>query len=75
MTLTSAIWLFSYSLVYCARTEGAALAWSLIGHIGIIFIPPAVYHFTMTSLQLYHRSKRRVWLMWKISAKRRRAHL
>lgn len=40
MTLTGAIWLFSYSLVYCARTEGAALAWSVIGHIGIIFIPP-----------------------------------
>jgi len=68
MTLTGAIWLFSYSLVYCAQTEGAALAWSVIGHIGIIFIPPAVYHFTITSLLLYHRHRRRVWLIWEISA-------
>lgn len=68
MTLAGGIWLLSYSMIYCTRTENAALAWSKVGHIGIVFIPPAVYHFTIASLQLYQRYKRRVWLLWEASA-------
>jgi signal transduction histidine kinase/PAS domain-containing protein len=68
MTATGAIWLFSYSLMYCAATAPVAATWSIIGQIGIVFIPASVYHFTVASLQTYNRHKRRVWLIWEISA-------
>src|SRR5262245_44197898 len=68
MTLTGAIWLFSYSMIYCSQTEPAALAWSAVGHIGIVFIPPSVFHFTIACLDRYQQYKRRVWLLWEASA-------
>jgi PAS domain S-box-containing protein len=68
MTAAAAIWLSGYSLMYCASTAPVAAAWSVIGHIGIVFIPASVYHFTVASLQLYNRYKRRVWLVWEVSA-------
>lgn len=68
MTATAAIWLAAYSFMYFASTAPVAGVWSVIGHIGIIFIPASVYHFTVASLQLYNRYKRRIWLLWELSA-------
>lgn len=68
MTAIAAIWLYGYSLIYSARSETVAAAWSSVGLIGVILIPPSVYHFTTASLQIYRRHRRRIWLMWLISA-------
>src|SRR5919106_1124022 len=68
MTATAAIWLFGYSFMYCASTASVAAAWSGTAHFGIMFIPATVYYFTVASLQLYDRYKRRVWLVWQVSA-------
>ncbi|HEX9787672.1 MAG TPA: histidine kinase dimerization/phospho-acceptor domain-containing protein, partial [Candidatus Binatia bacterium] len=68
MTATAALWLASYSLMYCAQTARVAAAWSMLGHIGITLIPASVYHFTVAALQLYGRYRRRVWLVWAICA-------
>ena len=68
MTLTAALWLASYSLMYCAQTAPLAAAWSVVGHLGIAFIPASVYHFTVAALQRYSRYRRRVWLAWAICA-------
>jgi len=67
MTLTGAVWLASYSLMYCALDEGVARGWSKIGQVGIVFIPASVYQFTLVALGLYERQKRRAWLVWEIS--------
>jgi len=66
MTVTAALWLAGYSLMYCAQTTRVAAAWSVFGHIGITLIPASVYHFTVNTLQLYSRYRRRVWLVWSI---------
>ena len=66
MTVTAALWLAGYSLMYCAQTTWVAAAWSVFGHIGITLIPASVYHFTVNTLQLYSRYRRRVWLVWSI---------
>lgn len=60
MTATAAIWLFGYSIMYCAATTPVAAAWSIIGQVGIVFIPASVYHFTVASLQIYNPHKHRV---------------
>jgi PAS domain S-box-containing protein len=38
-----------------------------MGQLGITFIPAAVYHFTVGTLQIYARHKGRVWLAWLVS--------
>ncbi len=68
MAASAALWLSSYSLMYCAQTAGVAAAWSKLGHVGITFIPAAVFHFTVAALQIYKRYKLRGWLTWGISA-------
>jgi PAS domain S-box-containing protein len=68
MTLTGAVWLSCYALMFCARSAGVAAAWGHLGHVGITFIPAAVYHFAATALQSYKRHRLRVWLTWTISA-------
>lgn len=68
MTLTAALWLASYSFMYCAQTRSIASAWSVLGHLGIAFIPASVYHFTVTALQRDGRYGRRVLLAWAICA-------
>ncbi len=67
MTVVAAIWLFCYSLMYCAVAAPVATAWAAIGQLGIICIPAAVYHFTVSTLEIYWRHKSRVWLAWLVS--------
>lgn len=67
MTVTAGIWLFCYSFMYCSVAESTASIWAFMGQLGITFIPAAVYHFTVGTLQIYARHKRRVWLAWMVS--------
>src|SRR5258705_12089459 len=66
MTTTAALWLSSYSMMYCAVDERVAAGWRRIGQLGIGFIPASVYHFTLAALWNYERHKRWVWLIWGI---------
>jgi hypothetical protein len=67
MTLTAAVWLSSYAIMYCAQSAATAATWSRFGHLGITLIPAAVYHFTVTALQIYKRYRLRVRLIWALS--------
>ena len=67
MTVTAAIWLFCYSLMYCAVAAPVASAWAVMGQLGVTFIPAAVYHFTVGTLEIYSKHKSRVWLAWLVS--------
>src|SRR5207247_328382 len=68
MNLLAAVWLSSYSLVYSATTEQVALWWVKAAHLGVIFIPAAVYHFTVTALRIQPEHKTFVRLGWITSA-------
>ena len=68
MTLTAALWLGGHSFMYCARSETAASFWAVIGQAGIVFIPAAVYHFTVATLGVLHRTKTRLCLVWLVSS-------
>ena len=63
MTATGAIWLYSYSLMYCALSETVAIFWSQVGQVGVNLIPPAVFSFAVSSLQADAKLRRRVWLV------------
>ena len=63
MTATGAIWLYSYSLMYCALSETVAIFWSQVGQVGVNLIPPTVFSFAVSSLQADAKLRRRVWLV------------
>ena len=62
------IWLFSFSLMYCSATEGAALFWAKVSYIGVPWIPAALYFFTISSLQIYKQNRWTVRFGWALSA-------
>jgi signal transduction histidine kinase len=64
MTGSAAVWLFCYSFMYGAVTEAVASTWAVMGQLGVTFIPAAVYHFTVRTLEIYSKHKRTVWLAW-----------
>lgn len=68
LNMLAAVWLSSYSLVYSATTEAVALWWVKAAHLGVILIPAAVYHFTVTALRIHLEHKVAVWATWITSA-------
>jgi PAS domain S-box-containing protein len=68
MTGIAAIWLFCYSFMYGAAAESVASTWAVMGQLGVTFIPAAVYHFTVGTLEIYSKYKNRVWLAWLVSS-------
>jgi PAS domain S-box-containing protein len=67
MTGIAAIWLFCYSFMYGAAAESVANTWAVMGQLGVIFIPAAVYHFTVGTLEIYSKHRKRVWCAWLVS--------
>ncbi len=50
MTWIGAFWLLSYVGVYSAHQESLALWWAKVENLAVVFIPSAVYLFTLTVL-------------------------
>jgi len=67
ITATAALWLFCYSLMYCAANPAVAMFWSQIGQVGVNLIPAAVYNFAAASSHSDPKIRRRVWLVWQLA--------
>lgn len=67
VTLTVGLWLFCFSWMYCAVGHEVAFWWAKAAHLGIVSIPPSIYHFTVCTLNIYRQNKRIVWLSWALS--------
>lgn len=67
-TLAVAVWLFSFSWMYCATDPRVALWWAKAAYVGVPYIAPAFYHFTVAVLGLYDRRKRMVWINWGLAS-------
>jgi PAS domain S-box-containing protein len=67
MNVLAAVWLSCYSLAYSATTEPVAGWWVKAAHLGVIFIPASVYHFTLTALRIHREHKAALWATWTIS--------
>jgi len=68
MAATVSVWLFAFSWMYCATDPRVALWWARAGHVGILLIPAAVYHFTVSVLRITQRCRRVVVLAWGLGA-------
>ncbi|HXG57881.1 MAG TPA: EAL domain-containing protein [Thermoanaerobaculia bacterium] len=56
MTLFGAIWFFAFTLMYLATTAEGALWWARLAYLGVPFIAPAIYQFTVEMLKIERRS-------------------
>ena len=58
MTFVVAIWQFAFTFMYSATDARVAGWWARIAYLGVPFIAPAIYQFTIEMLRI--RKKRRV---------------
>jgi PAS domain S-box-containing protein len=68
VTIAVAIWLFGFSWVYSSTDARVAEWWSRVAYLGIPFIAPATYQFTVVVLRCYKRYYGLVWLGWALTA-------
>jgi len=68
LTLSMGVWLFAFAWMYCAIDLQLALRWAKVGYGGIVCIPAAVYHFSALILQDYERVRKRILVLWMLSA-------
>lgn len=64
MTLTVSIWLFAVAWVYSATDERVAHEWARVSYLGIPFIAPAVYWFSLVVLGIQRRFAPVALLAW-----------
>ncbi|HUP44165.1 MAG TPA: EAL domain-containing protein [Thermoanaerobaculia bacterium] len=64
MTAAVAIWMGAFTLLYLARTESVALFWVKVAYLGVPFIAPAVYQFSVEMLQIFERRRLAVAIGW-----------
>ncbi|HKP53073.1 MAG TPA: PAS domain S-box protein [Chloroflexia bacterium] len=62
LTLFVSIWLFGFSCAYLTTSEAVAVWWSKAAYLGVPFIAPATYQFTVSMLRLSNRKL--VWFGW-----------
>ena len=57
MTLVVAIWMAAFAVLYSTRDPRVALFWSHLAYLGVPFIPPALYWFTVELLRIDGRRR------------------
>jgi diguanylate cyclase (GGDEF)-like protein/PAS domain S-box-containing protein len=67
MTTVAFLWLFAFTFMYMTRDAALALRWARLAYLGVPFIAPAIYTFTVAVLQIEERRKLAVGLAWTIA--------
>jgi PAS domain S-box-containing protein len=68
LSLSIGVWLFGFSWMYSAIEVNLAMWWGKVAYVGIAFIPAAVYNFSALILQDYDKVRKRVLVVWVVSA-------
>ena len=57
MTAVVAIWMAAFTFMYSTRDAATALRWARLAYLGVPFIAPAVYWFTVEILRIERRRR------------------
>jgi diguanylate cyclase (GGDEF)-like protein/PAS domain S-box-containing protein len=68
MTLVVAVWMAAFTLLYSTRDAKTALFWSRLAYLGVPFIAPTLYWFTVELLRIHNRRRTVVVLAWSAAA-------
>src|SRR5437763_9297520 len=64
LTLAASLWQLAFTFMYCARNASAALFWSRMAYLGVPFIAPSVYHFTIEVLRITKERRNEKYMGW-----------
>src|SRR5437764_4817174 len=64
LTLAASLWQLAFTFMYCARDAAHALFWSRMAYLGVPFIAPSVYHFTVEVLRIAKERRNEKYIGW-----------
>jgi diguanylate cyclase (GGDEF)-like protein/PAS domain S-box-containing protein len=64
LTLAAAVWQLAFTFMYCAHAASTALFWSHMAYLGVPFIAPSVYHFTIEVLRIAKERRNEKYMGW-----------
>jgi diguanylate cyclase (GGDEF)-like protein/PAS domain S-box-containing protein len=68
MTFVAAIWMAAFAGMYAARDPELAVTWARAAYLGVPFIAPALYWFTLEVLRLERRRRMAHVAAWSLAA-------
>src|SRR6185436_9111412 len=68
ITTSVALWLFAFTLMYCAADASVALIWARIAYLGVPLIAPGIYQFTVEMLHIGRQRRTHALLGWMVGA-------
>jgi len=63
LCLSASIWQFGYTLVFMSTSAETAIFWQKIVYLGVPFLTPAIYHFSVSFLKL-NRQRRNIAIFY-----------
>ena len=66
-TTCTAVWLGCFGMISLSATAPTAMAWARAAHLGVPFLPMAVYFYVTVGLRQYERDKPLIWISAAIS--------
>jgi diguanylate cyclase (GGDEF)-like protein/PAS domain S-box-containing protein len=63
----ASIWFASFTMMYLATSPAVALQWAHLAYLGVPFIAPAVYQFTVEMLRVFAQRRWIVYATWMIA--------
>jgi len=64
LTVAAALWQLAFTAMYCSRGAETALFWARMAYLGVPFIAPAVYHFTIEILRIAPQRRNEKTMGW-----------
>src|ERR1051325_4411963 len=64
LTLAASLWQLAFTFMYCARDAAHALFWSRMAYLGVPFLAPSVYHFTIEVLRIGKERRSEKYMGW-----------
>jgi PAS domain-containing protein len=64
MTVFGGVWLTAFTFMYLAPSAPVALTWAKLAYLGVPFLAPAIYNFTVEMLRIADRRRRAVLGAW-----------
>jgi diguanylate cyclase (GGDEF)-like protein/PAS domain S-box-containing protein len=68
LTMCAAIWFAAFTMMYLSADPKTALHWARLAYLGVPFLAPAIYHFSVEMLRVFPSRRGVVWGSWIIAA-------
>jgi diguanylate cyclase (GGDEF)-like protein/PAS domain S-box-containing protein len=64
LTVFASIWFAAFTMMYLSTDPATALRWSRLAYLGVPFLAPAIYQFSVEMLRVFRERRFVVWGGW-----------